>query len=156
MGPTQLPVERELPPRYAVTIGGALVGGIAGGALALAVSVAYVGGLDDITDGAFVVLGLVFLLLGTGTTGGVGLALKAVRDRVAGRTSVMTAFGFLAWSVVSMPSLFWVAENAPERGRAKIAVLLAVAAMLAAPPAVGARWIILANERLANREESSG
>ena len=152
MGPQELPVE-GLPPRYPVTGLGALAGGIAGGTTGLALAAAFTDGPADAARSSFAVLGLVFLLLGSGATAGVWLGLRASGDRVPGRTTFMAAAGFLAWSVVSLPSLFWALDVLPPDGLPKTAGLAGLAAMLTVPPAIGARWIIVANEKL-EREES--
>lgn len=143
-----------MPVRYAATALGALAGGVTGGAAGIAFATAFTDGPADAARSSFAVLGLVFVLLGSGTTAGVWLALRASGDPVHGRTTFMTAAGFLAWSVVSLPSLFWALDALPTRGTTKAAGLVGLAAMLTVPPAVGARWIILANEKLAEREET--
>lgn len=141
-------------PRYRATALGALAGGVAGGAAGIALATAVTDGPADAARSSFAVLGLVFLMLGCGATTGVWLALTGAGDRVHGRTTFMAAAGFLAWGVVSLPSLFWVLDVLPSNGLSRAAGLVGVAAMLTMPPAVGARWIIVANEKLAEREES--
>lgn len=143
-----------MPPRYVPAALGALVGGAMGGAAGIALAMAFTDGPADAARSSFAVLGLVFVLLGSGATTGVWLSLKAVGDPLHARTTFMAAAGFLAWAVVSLPSLFWALEALPEAGVSKAAGLAGLVAMLTVPPAVGARWIILANEKLAEREES--
>ena len=149
MGPTQLPVA-PLPSRYGVTALGALVGGAAGGGAGLALAAT---ASDDPRRDAALVIAIIFISLWIGTTVGAGLALKLTRDRLAARTTVMVAAGVLTWCVVSVPSIFWALDVAPTAGAGEAAAYLGLAAMLTIPPALGARWILLANEKLSKREE---
>ncbi len=148
MGPAELPVAPP-PARYGAIALGAFVGGTLGGAAGLAASTAFGG---DPADKVVPIIGLTFVALWVGTTMGAAAALKLRDDRLTIRTTVMVAAGFLAWSVVSVPSVFWTLDSAPARGPGAIAARLALAAMLTVPPALAARWILLANEKLPERE----
>lgn len=139
-----------MPSRYGVTALGAFLGGALGGAAGLAAVAAF--STDPRAD-ALAVIGTIFLLLWIGTTLGAGLALRLVRDRLIGRTTVMVAAGVLTWCVVSVPSIFWALDSAPSEGAGELLAYLGLAGMLTVIPALGARWILLANEKLAKREE---
>lgn len=129
---------------------GALIGGGAGAAAGLALAAT---ASDDPRRDAALVIAIIFVSLWIGTTVGAGLALKLARDPLAVRTTVMVAAGVLTWCVVSVPSIFWALDAAPTAGAGKPAAYLGLAAMLTIPPALGARWILLANEKLSKREE---
>lgn len=149
MGPAELPVE-PLPSRYGITALGAFIGGSLGGAGGLTGAAAI---SDRPADDAFAVIALIFVSLWAGTTLGSATALRSVRDRLASRTTLMVAAGVLTWCVVSVPSIFWALEAAPATGAGEPVAYLGLAAMLTVPPALGARWILLANEKLSKREE---
>lgn len=108
---------------------------------------------DDPSSNAAAIIALTFLSLWIGTTLGAGLALKLTSDRLAVRTTVMVAAGVLTWCVVSVPSLFWALDTAPRQGGGAVAARLGLAAILTIPPALASRWILLANEKLGEREE---
>lgn len=129
---------------------GAFGGGVLGGAAGLMISTAFG---DDPGRNAAAIIALIFLSLWTGTTLGAGLALKLSSDRLASRTTVMVAAGVLTWCVVSVPSLFWALDTAPSHGGGAVLARLGLAAILTIPPALAARWILLANEKLTEREE---
>lgn len=108
----------------------------------------------EAADRSFLVLGILFLAIWLCTTAGAWAALRLLRDRVAWRTTFMVATGILAWSVVSLPSLFWSLEKLPSEAAWDLAGGVALAAMLTIPPALAARWIILENEKMSGREEN--
>lgn len=108
----------------------------------------------DAAEKSFLVIGTMFLLIWLCTTTGAWLALRMRNDRVAFRTTFMVGAGVLAWSVVSIPSLFWTLDMLPSEGAGEIAGGVGLAAMLTVPPALAARWIILTNEKLPEREET--
>ena len=149
MGSAELPVE-PLPSRYGITALGAFIGGSLGGAGGLAAAAAV---SDEPANDAFAVIALIFVSLWIGTTLGAYAALRLVRDRLAGRTTIMVAAGVLTWCVVSVPSIFWALEAAPTTGAGEPLAYVGLAAMLTVPPALGARWILMANEKLSKREE---
>lgn len=153
MGSPELPVEQ--PPHYGATALGALVGGLAGGATALGAGVWYASSLDDSTDGAFATVVAIYLLMWTGATLGPWLVLRRLQDRLRGRTTFMAGAGFLAWSVVSVPGIFWVVDSTPPDRAWRFVALVLLVAILCVPPALGARWIILTNEKMGEREETS-
>lgn len=153
MGPSELPVEQ--PPHYGATGLGALVGGLAGGATALGAGAWYAGTLDDSTDAAFATFVAVYLLMWAGVTLGPWLVLRRLHDRLRGRTTFMVGAGFLAWSVVSVPGVFWVVDSTPPDRASRLVALVLLVAMLCVPPALGGRWIILTNEKIREREETS-
>ena len=152
MGPTQLPVAPP-PGRYAATALGAFAGGAVGGVAGLLVARAITDGVADAASNSLLVLGLVFLLLWVGTTTGAWLILRRLRDPVALPSTFMVGAGVPAWSVISIPSLFWSVEVLPSGRAAEIAATFGLAAVLTVPPALAARWIILKNEKLPDREE---
>ena len=139
-----------MPSRYGITALGAFVGGSLGGAGGLAAAAAV---SDQPADEAAAVIALIFLSLWIGTTLGAAVALRAVKDRLAVRTTVMVAAGVLTWCVVSVPSIFWALEAAPVAGAGEPLAYLGLSAMLTVIPALGARWILMANEKLSKREE---
>lgn len=149
MGPAELPVE-PLPSRYGITALGAFIGGSFGGVAGLAAASAF---SDDPAEDAAAVIALIFLSLSVATTLGAYAALRLARDRLAGRTTIMVAAGVLTWCVVSVPSIFWALDAAPATGAGEPLAYLGLAAMLTIPPALGARWILLTNEKLSKREE---
>lgn len=149
MGPAELPVD-ILPSRYGITALGAFTGGGLGGAGGLAAAAAI---SDEPAEDAAAVIALIFLSLWVGTTLGTSVALRLAGDRLANRTTIMVAAGVLTWCVVSVPSIFWALDAAPGAGAGEPFAYLALAAMLTVPPALGSRWILLANEKLAKREE---
>ena len=153
MGPTQLPVGPP-PQRYALTALGAFTGGVTGGAAGLLASRAITAGAEDAASKSFFVVGIIFSLIWLCTTAGAWLALRARRDPIALRTTFMVGAGVLAWSVISIPSLFWTLDMLPSEGLGELAGGLGLAAMLTVPPALAARWIILTNEKLPEREET--
>ncbi len=142
-----------MPARYGVTAAGAFAGGVVGGGAGLVLSRAITEDAADAADKTFLVLGLLFLSIWLGTVAGAWLALRSRSDPLAHRTIFMVGAGVLAWSVVSVPSLFWALDVLPSEGPGELAGGLAVAAMLTVPPALAARWIILTNEKLPKREE---
>ena len=149
MGPAELPVE-DLPSRYGITALGSFIGGSLGGAGGLAAAAAI---SDEPANDAATVIALIFLSLWVATTLGAYAALRVVRDRLAARTTIMVAAGVMTWCVVSVPSIFWALESAPTTGAGEPLAYLGLAAMLTVPPALGARWILMANEKLSKREE---
>lgn len=108
----------------------------------------------EAADRSFLVLGILFLTIWLCTTAGAWAALRLLRDRVALRTTFMVGAGILAWSVVSLPSVFWSLEKLPSEGWGEVAGGVGLAAMLTVPPALAARWIILTNENMPGREEN--
>lgn len=139
-----------MPSRYGITALGAFIGGAVAGAGSLAAAAAI---SDEPAADAFAVIALIFVLLWIGTTVGAFAALRMARDRLAGRTTFMVAAGVLTWCVVSVPSIFWALDAAPTTGAGEPLAYLGLAAMLTVPPALGARWILMANEKLSKREE---
>ncbi len=107
------------------------------------------------TDAALVTLGATYLLMWAGATLGPWLVLRRLHDRLRGRTTFMVGAGFLAWTVVSVPGIFWATEAMPLHGAGRAAGLVLLGAMLCVPPTLGARWIILTNEKMGEREETS-
>ena len=86
---------------------------------------------------------------------GVFVALKMLGRKAAAPTAALTLAGLLAWAVVSIPSFNWLvgelSGNVPEF--IEVAVPVAV---LALPPPIASRWLVLHNERVRkSREENS-
>ncbi|MDP9069417.1 MAG: hypothetical protein M3N53_13880 [Actinomycetota bacterium] len=133
----------------------ALVGGLAGAALASAAGRWYASTLVDSTDAAFATLIAIYLLMWAGATGVPWLVLRRLKDPLNARTTFMVAAGFLAWSVVSVPGVFWVVDSLPASRAATLIAVALLVAMLCVPPALAARWIILTNEKMGEREETS-
>lgn len=111
-------------------------------------------GVADAASNSFLVLAIVFLLLWLGTTTGAWLTLRRLRDPLVLPSTFMVGAGVPAWSVISIPSLFWSLEVLPSGRAGEIATTFALAAILTVPPTLAARWIILKNEKLPEREES--
>ncbi len=153
MGPSELPVDEEAPPRYAPTVAGTWLGGLVGAAVGLAASIAYAQG-GPAASGGYAVLGLTFLLLFAGGTGGCWVALRVTRDPALVRTTFMVAAGLLAWAVVSVPSVFWALDVFPKDKPQIYVAFAGLVGILTVPPALAARGLIVHGDKVREREET--
>ena len=160
MSPTDLPVRAPvIDPAYGLSAFGALLGAGAGTGLGLLLGTSYSSRFMPDAELEGIVPVVIGSLAGLwlGAIAGAWMLL-ALSHKVGPRPTALLLAGALpAWGIVSLPSFFWLSQQlAGDKGLPNFLAIALPVLILAVPPALVSRALVVHRERLqAKREEIS-
>jgi hypothetical protein len=159
VAPTELPVAEEREPAGYIA---AVLGCVVGAALGLLIGVwlgsaysnrfmpnAELEGLGPLIVGE--ALGIWF-----GGALGVFVALKLARRRSHAPTAALVVAALPTWAVVSLPSFFWLLQRLSDNDFPDAIQVALPVVILAVPPPLASRWLVLHNEKVRARQTPRG
>jgi hypothetical protein len=83
---------------------------------------------------------------------GVWLSLKLLRRAAPAPTAALVSAAIPTWAIVSLPSFFWLLQRLSDDDIPNLVQILLPVLIVAIPPTLGSRWLVLHNEKIrANR-----